>query len=59
MKDCPSPTNSPASRQATHNRSPVVPSEQLFGPAREVIIVHLGTVYRLRRTRNGKLLLNK
>ena len=34
-------------------------SESLFGRGVEVIIQHAGQEYRLRRTRNGKLLLNK
>jgi hemin uptake protein HemP len=36
-----------------------VNSESLFGRGAEVIIQHAGQDYRLRRTRNGKLLLNK
>ena len=48
--------------------SPVVPrqaaptvlrSESLFGREREVLILHAGEVYRLRLTKNGKLLLTK
>jgi len=34
-----------------------LPSESLFGAEREVIIVHNGREYRLRRTQNGKLIL--
>lgn len=34
-------------------------SESLFGRGIEVIIQHGGQEYRLRRTRNGKLILNK
>lgn len=34
-------------------------SEVLFGRCAEVIILHDGQEYRLRRTRNGKLILNK
>ncbi len=57
MKTCHADKHPPS----TVNRTmiPVVPSQQLFGSAREVIINHLGVEYRLRRTRNGKLLLNK
>ena len=36
-----------------------VNSEQLFGEHDEVEIFHLGQVYRLRRTRSAKLILNK
>lgn len=32
-------------------------SEALFGAARELVIVHAGKEYRLRITRNGKLIL--
>lgn len=34
-------------------------SEALFGDAAEVLIAHEGQLYRLRRTRNGKLILCK
>ena len=34
-----------------------VDSTALFGPSREVIIVHNGREYRLRLTQNGKLIL--
>jgi hemin uptake protein HemP len=34
-----------------------IPIEALFGTARELIIVHNGREYRLRLTRNGKLIL--
>ncbi len=37
----------------------VVSSETLLGGDREVLIRHGADVYRLIRTRNGKLLLNK
>ncbi len=36
-----------------------VTSEDLFQGQREVLIVHAGETYRLRLTRNGKLILNK
>jgi hemin uptake protein HemP len=39
--------------------SPVVDSEELFRNSREIRIRHVGEVYRLRITRNGKLILNK
>jgi hemin uptake protein HemP len=32
--------------------------EQLFGDAKEIIIQHGELAYRLRETRNGKLILN-
>ena len=34
-------------------------SEELIGPAREVLIRHAGCDYRLRITRLGKLILTK
>lgn len=37
----------------------VVDCERLFGQASEVILQYAGARYRLRRTRTGKLLLNK
>jgi hemin uptake protein HemP len=44
----------PASAQQT-----VFTSEQLFGSAIEIGIAHHGETYRLRITRQGKLVLNK
>lgn len=38
---------------------PPLDSQALFGGGSERLIVHEGTVYRLRRTRNGKLILHK
>jgi hemin uptake protein HemP len=37
----------------------IIPAEQLFGADLEVAIDHGGTVYRLRITRQGKLILTK
>ena len=34
-------------------------SQELFGVEREVLITHGDDVYRLRKTRNGKLILHK
>jgi hemin uptake protein HemP len=54
--------------EPTSNRSPApasageprrVSSEELIGPAREVLIRHAGCDYRLRITRLGKLILTK
>ena len=49
---------------APHVRSecldcPVWQSAQLFGDRREVLIQHEGAIYRLRKTRNGRLILQK
>ncbi len=43
--------------QAT--RSDVVDSRELFRGKRELTISHEGQLYRLRVTRNGRLILNK
>jgi len=37
----------------------VLDSERLFGSQKEIQIRHAGQMYRLRITRNGKLILNK
>jgi hemin uptake protein HemP len=34
-----------------------VPSDELLGPLKELVIVHNGREYRLRITQNGKLIL--
>lgn len=52
--DQPSPAAPPASAPRT------ISSEALFAPGqREVLILHGGEQYRLRQTRNGKLILTK
>ena len=38
---------------------PSFTTEQLFGSETEIGIVHQGSTYRLRITRQGKLVLNK
>ncbi|MGH8558626.1 MAG: hemin uptake protein HemP [Methylococcales bacterium] len=38
---------------------PYLHSAELFGAAREVVIEHAGQEYRLRLTRQGKLILTK
>lgn len=38
---------------------PSFTTEELFGKANEIGIAHQGLVYRLRITRQGKLVLNK
>lgn len=38
---------------------PTYESEQLFGEQNEIIIKHQEAAYRLRITRNGKLVMNK
>ncbi len=39
--------------------SPLVDSSELFGKGNEILIRHQGTIYRLRITRNDKLIMNK
>jgi len=41
------------------DRSKPIHSDALFLSGNEVLIQHLGEHYRLRRTRNGKLILTK
>lgn len=43
----------------SYSNKPKLSTEQLFGTAREVIIVHKGEEYRLCITRNEKLILTK
>ncbi len=42
-----------------HSPAPQYSSEQLFQGHRELLILHCGETYRLKLTRNGKLILNK
>lgn len=50
-------TEIPASSTPSSRR--LVRSEDLFGTANEVEIAHADVIYRLRITRQGKLILNK
>lgn len=46
--------------QEKENRSiPQWRSEELFKGHREIVIEHVGTLYRLMVTKTGKLILNK
>ena len=38
---------------------PLIPSEELFGRTREILIEHGGAYYRLRVTHSNKLILTK
>lgn len=49
----------PALPAASARPASAIPSETLFAGAREVHIAHAGTVYRLRKTALGKLILTK
>jgi len=46
-------------RSATPQRTTTYSTASLFGGAREIEIEHNGEIYRLRITRQGKLILNK
>ncbi|WP_111748770.1 hemin uptake protein HemP [Salinisphaera orenii] len=39
--------------------APRITSDALFGSARELVVVHRAQEYRLRCTKNGKLILTK
>lgn len=43
----------------TQQHTRILESSQLFGDNNEIMIRHEGSVYRLRITRNGKLIMNK
>ena len=45
--------------EASENDAPVLQSETLFKGGNEVIIRHQGADYRMKITRQGKLILNK
>ena len=51
----------PLNREPPHNEPALrtVTSEELFRGAHEVVIAHGGSFYRLKITRQGKLILNK
>lgn len=56
------PAHAPQPARAAEGRAdppPVWHSEQLLGKHVEVLILHNNEVYRLRRTRQGKLILYK
>ncbi|MCZ4291774.1 hemin uptake protein HemP [Hoeflea alexandrii] len=49
--------HSPISETAANTQA--IPSSALFSDRREITISHEGALYRLRITRQGKLILNK
>ncbi|MEJ7011880.1 hemin uptake protein HemP [Sinorhizobium meliloti] len=58
----PNDTDNPRSPQtvAPLNRpQPIVESHDLFRGHNEILISHDGTIYRMKITRQGKLILNK
>ncbi|MEM7433433.1 MAG: hemin uptake protein HemP [Pseudomonadota bacterium] len=48
-----------ASQRVTAKGTPPVPARKLFGSRREIHIEFRGEIYRLRITRNEKLILTK
>ena len=61
LPDMDKPQNEPLSetRRSPDDAKRIWQSKQLFGQAREVLIDHGGQTYRLRITRQGKLILCK
>jgi hemin uptake protein HemP len=63
MFDARSSTMTPRTDAVRNTPAPLAPKQMtsgaLFGEAQEVRIDHLGQEYRLRQTRNGKLILTK
>lgn len=57
MTDPDRPPSEPLTRTATD--APVWRSQQLLNGSREILITHEEETYRLRLTRNGKLILTK
>lgn len=51
--------SAPADTRPAPADTRTVTSAELFADAREVVIDHLGQIYRLRHTSNGKLILTK
>lgn len=41
------------------NETPLLDSMALFADRNEILIQHNGQIYRLRATKNGKLVMNK
>ena len=57
--DAASPSPDPADRDAPARAFRAIASEALFGGAGEVRISHRGSLYRLKQTALGKLILTK
>jgi hemin uptake protein HemP len=49
----------PPSNHETRSRRKFLRTEELFGGSMEIILLHADEEYRLRVTRNGKLILTK
>lgn len=59
MTDSPNPSDSKSETADPPAPPRVVTSESLLEGRTEILITHGNEVYRLRRTRNGKLILQK
>ncbi|MBI3140591.1 MAG: hemin uptake protein HemP [Rhodocyclales bacterium] len=57
VKAKPEPLPTPSARPATP--AAPIPSAELLRGRREAVIAHRDELYRLRETRNGKLILTK
>ena len=55
----PTPVRRPATRDQLAAASGAIPAECLFKGVQEIRILHKGDLYRLRITRNDKLILTK
>lgn len=55
----PSPAASAVSPSSLESRAPRIRSDELLRGSRELVIEHRGQEYRLLRTRNDRLILNK
>jgi hemin uptake protein HemP len=47
------------SRYSDERKIPLIDSSELFTENNEIMIRHEGTIYRVRITKNGKLIMNK
>jgi hemin uptake protein HemP len=59
MNAIPTPPDSRAASSESSPPSTVLTTEHLFGQSREIAILHQGETYRLRITKNDKLILTK
>jgi hemin uptake protein HemP len=55
----PAPESALTQQGSAANRLPVLDSAQLFAASHEIWIEHNGEIYRLQRTKAGKLILTK
>jgi len=55
----PAPADDEKRKSPARQAERTISSSELFAAGDEVVIAHEGEYYRLRRTRNGKLILTK